>query len=247
MRSDRLPVAAALLLLALAVGASFLLPATETQRTGDRAASSFLDAWRRMLGGTYVVQSSFTRAAPGQTSFVSTRHLVQRPPDRLLSGLGAVEGRLQGKVVRCGTDADGNGRCFRSADDAPPYDQAVDDEVDALAAYVRGDRPPYAVVDFLDGCFRLDLRVQLPSPTYGAHALFCFDGATGAPARTVIDRTDVIETTVADSITPVVTDADLEVPEDRGEAVTFPGATSTTTSTTTTTSPGASAPTTTSS
>jgi hypothetical protein len=233
VRSDRLPVVAALVLLAVAVAASFLLPATETQRGGDRAASSFLAAWKRKLEGTYLIESTFTRAAPGQPSFTSTTQLVQRPPDRLISGLGAVDGRLGGKILRCGTDASGAGRCFRSADDAPPYDQAVADEVDALSRYVLGDRPPYAVVDFLQGCFRLDLRIQLPDPTYGAHALFCFDPTTGAPSRTVIERPEVIETTTADRITALVTDADLQIPEDRGTVVTLPGSTSTTSATTT--------------
>jgi hypothetical protein len=236
VRSDRLPVAAALVLLALAIAGSVLLPATETQRGGDRAARSFLDAWTRKLEGTYLVESTFTRAAPGQSPFTSTTRLVQRPPDRLISGLGAVEGRLGGKIVRCGTDATGAGRCFQSADDAPPYDEAVADEVDALGRYVRGDRPPYAVVDFLDGCFRLDLRIQLPDPTYGSHALFCFDKTTGAPSRTIIERPEVVETTTADRITALVTDPDLQIPEDRGTVVTLPGATSTT-STTSTTSP----------
>jgi hypothetical protein len=236
VRSDRLPVAAALVLLAVAVAASFLLPATQTQRGGEPAVSAFLEAWQRKLQGTYLVDSTFTRVAPGEAPFTSTTRLVQRPPDRLLSGLGAVQGRLEGKIVRCGSDASGVGRCFRSADDAPPYDQDVAAEVDALAAYVRGTRPPYAVVDFLNGCFRLDLRIRLPEPTYGTHALFCFDPATGAPSRTVIERPEVKETTTADRIAAAVSDADLEVPEDRGAPVTLPGATSTTSTTTTTSS-----------
>ena len=228
MRSDRLPVVAALALLAFAVVASFLLPATQTKRGGDRAATAFLDAWKRKLEGTYLVDSTFTRSAPEQAAFTSSTRLVQRPPDRLLSGLGAVEGRLDGKIVRCGSDASGAGRCFRSAEDAAPYDEEVADEIDALAAYVRGERPPYAVVDFLDGCFRLDLLIRLPDPTYGSHALFCFDVDTGAPSRTVIERPAITETTTADRITALVTDADLEVPDDRGAPVTLPGATSTT-------------------
>jgi hypothetical protein len=236
VRSDRLPVAAALLFLAFAVGASVLLPATETQHGGDRAARSFLGAWQRKLEGTYLVESSFTRAAPGNAAFESSTRLVQRPPDRLISGLGSVEGRLQGKVVRCGTDSSGLGRCFRSADDAPPYDEAVASEVDGLGSYVLGERPLYAVVDFLDGCFRLDLAVQLPVPTYGAQALFCFDEATGAPSRTVIDRTDAIETTAAVRISGDVTDADLQVPDDRGTVVTLPGTPSPTSTTVATSS-----------
>jgi hypothetical protein len=235
VRSDRLPVAAALLLLVFAVGASFLVPPTETERHGDRAAADFVAAWKRKLEGTYLVESTFSRAAPGQQPLTSTTVLVQRPPDRLLSGLGAVEGRLEGMVVRCGTDATGAGRCFRSAEDAPPYEQAVADEVESLTEYVQGDRPLYAVVDFLNGCFRLDLRIQLPAPTYGNHALFCFDEATGAPARTVIERDEVVETTTATRITALVTDPDLQVPDERGSAITLPGATTTTTSTTSTT------------
>src|SRR3954452_5389512 len=126
-------------MLGLALVGSFVLPETETQRGGDDAAKAFLRSWRRMLTGTYVVESSFGRGAPGQSTFSSSSRLVQRPPDRLLSGLGAVDGRLNGKVVRCGTDAHGVGRCFQGAGDAPPFDRAVEDELDALSTYVRGD------------------------------------------------------------------------------------------------------------
>jgi hypothetical protein len=225
-------------MLGFAIVGAFALPATETQRGGEDAATAFLSSWRRMLTGTYVVESSFGRGPAGGSTFASSTRLVQRPPDRLLSGLGAVDGRLNGKVVRCGTDADGVGRCFEGAGEAPAFDQAVDDEVEALSRLVVGERPAYAVVDFLDDCYRLDLRVQVPAPPYGNHALFCFDPETGAASRTVIDRGDVVETTIADRIVATVTDADLVIPEDRGETAIAPGATSTTTSPTTTSSLG---------
>jgi hypothetical protein len=57
----------------------------------------------------------------------------------------------------------------------------------------------------------------------------------------VIERPEVVETTTADRITALVTDPDLEVPDQRGTVVTVPSATSTTTtlpgSNTSTTSP----------
>jgi hypothetical protein len=49
----------------------------------------------------------------------------------------------------------------------------------------------------------------------------------------VIDRTDAIETTAAVRISGDVTDADLQVPDDRGTVVTLPGTPSTSTTSTT--------------
>jgi hypothetical protein len=52
----------------------------------------------------------------------------------------------------------------------------------------------------------------------------------------VIDRTDAIETTAAVRISGDVTDADLQVPDDRGTVVTLPGTPSPTSTTVSTSS-----------
>ena len=127
-------------------------------------------------------------------------------------GSGAVDARLDGRVLRCGTDPDGQHRCF-SGPPARPYDDEVAAEMDRLGSYVSGERPLYRVEAAGAGCFVLELALALPSPPYGERATFCFDAATGARTRTVIERPEATDTTEVMSYAAAVTDADFTVPE----------------------------------
>jgi hypothetical protein len=184
--------------------------------TRQPAPVAFVDAWERSRLATYVVESTYTRELADGRGFSAATSVAQRPPDdRLVLGLGAVEGRLDGRVIRCASDGAGESRCF-TGPPAPPYREEVDAELERLRGYVDGDRPLYRVAQRSSGCFVLVLNLDLPSPPYGRRATFCFDGDTGAPVRTVIEREEAVDTTVADRVRAEVTDADLVIPDELG-------------------------------
>jgi hypothetical protein len=181
---------------------------------GAKAAAQLVAAWDRKLRGTYVVDSTFTRTLPDGAVLRDGSRLVQRPPDRLVVGLGSVEGRVAGKLVRCGPVA--ATQCSPTAD-AAPYDDDVEAELTTLRSYVTGDAPLYRVVSFEQThCFRLELAVRVPAPPYGTESMFCFDAATGAPSLSVVRRAEGEDRTEAAAIRGQVTDDDLRIPDDRG-------------------------------
>ena len=53
----------------------------------------------------------------------------------------------------------------------------------------------------------------MPSPPYGDRATLCFDAATGARTRTVIERPEATDTTELVAVRAAVTDADFTVPD----------------------------------
>jgi hypothetical protein len=230
-------VALALLALAGACIAAFVIGTPAPSKRGDPAAREFLDAWRASRTATYVADYEFTRTLPDGRRLEQTTRTVQRPPtDRLVIGLGSVAGRLGGKIFRCAPAPAAAAKCTTGAD-ADPYDAEVDGEIDTLEDYVRGDRPLYRVIAFAGGpghCFRLDRALEVPSPPYGDHALFCFDDA-GVPTRTVIQRPEATDELRATDVRTDVTDADLVIPTDIGAIVGVPGPTTTTTTPSTTT------------
>jgi hypothetical protein len=246
MHDGRGPLAVAMLFFVGAGVAAFVIGTPARSLRGEPAARTFLTAWRQSRTATFVVDSDFTRTLPDGNVLKSTVRVVQRPPnDRLLMGLGSTEGRLDGKIVRCAATpvgaSPGSSRCFTSVD-AQDYTAEVDHQITGLEAYVLGDRPLYRVVDFADSadhCFRLDLALQLPSPPYGNHAMFCFDRTNFAPTLTVIERDEATDRTEATSVRTTVTGADLQVVPDPGEVVGLPGPTTTSPGTTVTTVPGA--------
>ena len=178
------PVVVAIVVLVAGMVGAFVIGSPSGTVRGESAAQAFLGAWERSRLATYVVKSDFTRTLPDGNQLKSNTTTVQEPPDnRLVTGLGSVTGRLNGKIVGCAASPSGSGGCVVGAP-APDYEAEVSAEVDRLETYVTGDRPLYNVVDFGDGpthCFRLDLAIALPSPPYGDHALFCFDRPTDAP------------------------------------------------------------------
>ncbi|MEY2432613.1 MAG: hypothetical protein QOC92_2338 [Acidimicrobiaceae bacterium] len=241
MGDGRGPVAVALLALAGTCVAALLIGTPPRSLRGEPAAQSFLAIWRQSRLATFVVDSDFTRTLPSGNRLIQQVRTVQRPPaDRLVIGFGSASGRLGGKILRCVSAPDGTSQCF-TATDAPDYAAEVEGEIAGLERYVRGERPLYLVTAFADGgaqnarahCFRLDLAIDLPSPPYGAHALFCFDRTSLAPSLTVVERPEATDRTEATSISMTVSDADLDAITNRGSVVGLPGPTTTTLTTTT--------------
>src|SRR4051794_11358659 len=207
MGDGRAPVAVAVVALVSCCVAAFVIGTPSRSPRGEDAARAFLATWRQSRNATFVADYDFTRTLSTGNQFKATTRTVQSPPDdRLLIGLGSVGGRLGGKILRCAAAPDGTSKCVTGAE-APAYASEVDGEIAGLAEYVQGDRPLYDVVDFTDApgqCFRLALALDLPSPPYGRHALFCFDRATLAPSLTVIERDDAQDRTEARAIRATV-------------------------------------------
>jgi len=194
-------------------------------RTGDDAdpgvpAEDLLDAYRRSREVTFAEVRTFTRTAPDGRSLSYEERLVQVPPDdRLLIGGGAASGRLDGRVLRCSTDAAGASRCFEG-DEASPWEEEVAAEVGNFEALVVGPDRLYDVeAGPEDGCFTLVLARDMLAPPYGDQAVFCFDEATGAPSRVEIHRPEAVDLVEATEIRTEVTPADLR-PAELGDLVT---------------------------
>jgi hypothetical protein len=216
------PITLAVAGLVVACLASIAIGAPPTVQRGPRAAQDFVDAWHRSQTATYVVDAAVTRTLPNGQQINWEQHEVRRPPERLMVGLGTVEGRLGDHLVRCASDPSGNSRCTQSAPDDTFADEVAADTAELRRELI--DDSLYTVVDFGEDhgthCYRLDLAKQFPSPPYGTSALFCFDVATGAPVLTVVEQPESTTRTVASRpIRGDVTDADLVVPPDRGSVV----------------------------
>ena len=182
-------------------------PATPP-RESAAAATRFLAAWEHSRSAVWAVDARFERVTAAGRRLETDVHMAQRPPDRLIAGLGAIDARRGGERLACAPDATGEVHC-RSGGQAPPYDEEVAEELRVLSTYVRGPGAFYAVRE--DGaCFRLRLRLQVLSPPYGERARFCFDRATGAPTRSEIERVQARDRTVAVSVRPEVSDDDVD-------------------------------------
>jgi hypothetical protein len=204
------------LLSALVVAAVLaVLPADDDRRGAAEAprdpVAAFLEAYERSRTATFVVEQRFTRTVPGRGELAYERRLVQRPPDdRLLVGGGSAEGRLDGRVVRCSTEPSGTSGCV----EGPPagsYQEEVAAEVAELEHLVGGANPPYRVEAGEPGCFALRLRLAILTPPYGDLAGFCFDGATGAPTRFEVHRSEAVDLVEALAIRAEVGAADLRI------------------------------------
>jgi hypothetical protein len=237
MGDGRGVVAVAALALVAACVAAFAIGTPARSPRGAAAATSFLATWRASRMATFVVDANFTRTLPDGNKLLSTSRTVQRPPnDRLVFGMGSVSGRLGGKILRCVAAPGSTSTCITAAD-APDYTTEVDGEIAGLERYVRGDRPLYTVIEFVESpahCFRLDLALAIPAPPYGDHVLFCFDRTSLAPSLTVLERAEATDRTEATAIRLTVTDDDLKLTLDPGAVVAVPGPTTTTTTTATT-------------
>jgi hypothetical protein len=186
----------------------------EEPLTGAAAAEAFLDAWRESRLATWVIEGTFTRTTATGRSITSEIHVAQRPPDRLSLGIGSVTARLGDRRLSCTTDPAGELRC-RDAGRAPPYEEEVAQEVETLATYVQGAVPLYEVTADSDGCFDLELLVEMPAPPYGEEARFCFDEETRAPTLAEIRRTEAVDVRRSTRVSAEVSDEDLAPPPGR--------------------------------
>jgi hypothetical protein len=177
-------------------------------RESAAAASRFLAAWERSRTGTWAVDARFVRVTTAGRTLTTEIHTAQRPPDRLITGLGSVNARRGGQRLACASDEAGQLTC-RPGGPTVPYEDEVADELRILATYVRGPGAFYAVREEGD-CFRLRLRLRVLSPPYGERARFCFDDATGAPVRSEIERVQARDRTVAVSVRDRVSDEELD-------------------------------------
>jgi hypothetical protein len=173
-----------------------------------RPAQDFLAQWRRMRLGTWAVDAHFERVTQAGRRLQIRLHMAQRPPDRLVTGLGSIDARRGGERLACAPDAAGDVHC-RDGGPAPAYDAEVAQELEYLRRYVLGAGALYGVAESGD-CYTLRLRLRIPSPPYGIQARFCFDGPTGAPIRSEIDRKEARDHTVAVSVRARPSDADLD-------------------------------------
>ena len=184
---------------------------------GQRAARSFLDAWRRSRLSSWSVDAVFTRSGPKGERLSVAVHRAQRPPDRLLTGLGTVNARRGDVELVCagGERAPSSLRC-REGRALVPYEEEVEAEMRLLRRYVLGADALYAVRQEGRSCFRLRLRFELPSPPYGRLAVFCFDEETGAPTRAEIRRDQGTDVTRSVRIKADPDEEDLAPPPEAG-------------------------------
>jgi hypothetical protein len=181
---------------------------TDAPAESAAAAIAFLATWRESRLGTWVVDAHFVRRTPTGRELTTTVHTAQRPPDRLVVGLGAVDARRGGRRLACAPAADEALVC-RDGGPAPAHAAEVDAELRTLAGYVS-PTGFYAVAEEPGRCFRLRLRAAMLSPPYGQLARFCFDQETWAPVRSEIERFEAIDRTVAFRVSARPTDADLD-------------------------------------
>ena len=215
VRKGTAPTLVALATLLGAVVAAFVLPSPATIR-GPRAARAFIAAWDRSRHGTFVVESRFERVLTDGRRFTGDTFLAQRPPDRLVVGLGPVEGRVDGRGIDCATEPSGGLRCFPGAP-VGDYEDDVAGEIRLLRSYVEGERPLYAASWDGEDCFALVLVLDVPAAPYGTSARFCFDPATGAQVVLEVRRPEGRDLTDAISVRGTVRDDDFNLPTDAGE------------------------------
>jgi hypothetical protein len=198
-------------------GSSAPLPATSTQLSGDQSlppehranAIAFMQAWELFRNATFVAQLRFERTVAGKDgSLVSDGTLVQRPPQRVVTGFGDQSSLFGDGAQTCELGADGTEVCAAPRT-SEPYDVSVARELSTLSQYFSGDTPLYRVDAPSPGCFRLFLYRSMALAPYGDAAQFCFDAATGA--MTLFEKTTDggRDRVTATNVSAAVTDADF--------------------------------------
>lgn len=202
--------------LVLGLGIAAAMVWTWSDDPGDdhaSASAAFVEAWERSRNGTYVVRSDFHRRTSSGRELDSEVLLVQRPPDYLLHQFGSVEGRLDGRVVGCSPDPDGQTVCRPTGERSETsHEEMVAREVANFEQYFsEGDHPLYRVTEVDDDCYELHLTRLLPSAPYGDEARFCFDDESGAVTLVRIQRPEGTDVTEAVDIRTDLTEADFRL------------------------------------
>ena len=175
-------------------------------------AVNFLTAWQRFRTGTFVVNLRFERTVTGKDEpLVSDGILVQQPPRRVVRAFGNESSVFAGDAQTCELGADASSLCTPSHQ-TDPYDVQVASELSTFSNYFSGETPLYRVEAPAANCFSLHLYRAMPLPPYGDAAQFCFDSATGAMTLFETTSSDGADRTIAQRITPTVTEADFARP-----------------------------------
>jgi hypothetical protein len=173
----------------------------------SEAADAFVEAWERSRTETYLSGSLLRRTLSNSTVLELPIVVAQRPPDRVVSTGGAVQGSVDGENQVCDEQLDGLVRC-RSIGDAEDYDASVESDVATLQGYFTGPTPVYRVSQ--EGqCFNLRLTAAIQAPPYGQNARFCFDEVSGAPSLQLIERLEGTDEVTLVSVRTDVSDADI--------------------------------------
>lgn len=171
------------------------------------AAEAFVDAWERSRTATYLSGSLLRRTLSSAATLELPIVIAQRPPDRVVSTGGSVQGSVGGVGQVCDEQLDGLVRCA-PAGDAADHEAQVAAELETLRGYFGGDRPVYRVSQQGD-CFDLRLVAAIHAPPYGERARFCFDPDSGAPSLQRIERAEGTDEVTLVSVRTSVTDDDL--------------------------------------
>jgi hypothetical protein len=180
-------------------------------RAESGAARAYIDAWRRSQKGTWSVKLHWVRDTRRGGHLEDVISIAQRPPDRMVVGAGAVEGRRGDRVLACSAGTDGQYRC-RAGGAAPAYDDEVARGAAVLEQQLVGPQRLYDVARSGANCYELRLRVRYPAAPSGARARLCFDEASGAPTLRDIIRAEGGDRQEAVAVTAQVDDADLIPP-----------------------------------
>jgi hypothetical protein len=183
------------------------------------AVADLVEAYGRSRHATYRLEGEFSRTMPDGRRLASAVLEVQRPPDRLHRRLGSASGRIDGRWLNCSSDPDGRFSCAPGAE-APPWDEVVGDEIATLGSYFEGEPPRFHVRRVGEDCFELIRAEWYPPPPHGVPSQMCFDPATGALRRLVVEHEGgVMEVTEAIELRADVGDADFRVSDDPSYAM----------------------------
>lgn len=198
-------------LLAVALGGEDEPPPTgQIPVEGRPAVDAFLAAYERSLLVEAVVVSETVRTMGDGRELAYEQRLAQRPPDdRLVIGVGSASGRIGGRTIRCTAVVDDPvPRCL-TGEAAGPYDEYVQDQLDAFAELLEPGVGAYEISTLDDGCFHLELRLRMFTPPYGIESRFCFDQEVGVLREVEVVRPEATDRTTALEVRTTVTEADL--------------------------------------
>lgn len=185
-----------------------LPPPRDLPQTDARARADLLELLTRGREATWWVDSDFVRKVGVRTLEGSVTE-INRPPDRVVVGLGGLSGTLFGHTLSC-TPATGGPLCSGGAapatSDAAAYAALTDPVTGTYALRNTGAR---RIAGLTARCFRLDWNDRGTTQTFGTRATTCFS-TDGVPLALDVTRTGGSDTTTARTVRRTVTDADLD-------------------------------------